>query len=125
MLERIKMNYNIKSILYKVSAILILVFTVAYSFQPSIAVWGMVVSVSLFSAITMTNPYPGKSIRGKRLFNFQLFACVLMVVATFFMYKGRNEWPVLLLISAIFLFYSSFVLEKEFEKEKRKDTKKQ
>lgn len=119
-----KMKYNIKSILYKASAIFILVFTVLYSFLPVIAVWGMVASVSLFSAITVTNPYPGKSVRGKRLFNFQVFACVLMVVATFLMYKERNEWPVLLLVSAIFLFYSSFVLEKELEKEKHKKTKK-
>lgn len=118
------MKYNIKSILYKASAILILVFTVLYSFQPMIAVWGMVASVSLFSAITVTNPYPGKSIRGKRLFNFQVFACVLMVVATYLMYKERNEWPVLLLVSAIFLLYSSFVLEKELEKENHEKTKK-
>ncbi len=119
------MKYNIKDILYKASAILILIFTVIYSFQPIIAVWGMVVGVSLFSAITVTNPYPGKSIRGKRLFNFQVFACVLMVVATFLMYKGRNEWPVLLLISAVFLFYSSIVLQKELEKEKGRSDAKQ
>jgi phosphatidylserine synthase len=118
------MKYNIKSLLYKASAILILVFTVVYSFQPTIAVWGMVVGVSMFSAITLTTPYPGKSIRGKRLFNFQVFACVLLVVATFLMYKQRNEWPVLLLISAIFLFYSSIVLQKELEKEQIGDDKK-
>lgn len=118
------MKYNIKSFLYKASAILILVFTVIYSFQPIIAVWGMVVGVSMFSAITLTTPYPGKSIRGKRLFNFQVFACVLLVVATFLMYKQRNEWPVLLLISAIFLFYSSIVLQKELEKEQIGDDKK-
>ena len=118
------MKYNIKSFLYKASAILILVFTVIYSFQPTIAVWGMVVGVSMFSAITLTTPYPGKSIRGKRLFNFQVFACVLLVVATFLMYKQRNEWPVLLLISAIFLFYSSIVLQKELEKEQIGDDKK-
>ncbi len=118
------MKYNIKSLLYKASAILILVFTVVYSFQPTIAVWGMVVGVSMFSAITFTTPYPGKSIRGKRLFNFQVFACVLLVVATFLMYKQRNEWPVLLLISAIFLFYSSIVLQKELEKEQIGDDKK-
>ena len=114
------MKNNIISTLYKASAALILVFTVLYSFQPIIAVWGMVASVSLFSAITVTNPYPGTSVRGKRLFNFQVFACVLMVVATFLMYKERNEWPVLMLVSAIFLLYSSFVLEKELDKENRK-----
>ncbi len=112
------MKYNIKNILYNASAILILIVTIVYSFQPTIAVWGMVVGVSMFSAITVTNPYPGKSVRGKRLFNFQVFACVLMVVAVFLMYKGRNEWPVLLLISAIFLFYSSIVMQKELDKEK-------
>lgn len=117
------MKHNIKSTLYKASALLILVFTVLYSFQPTIAVWGMVVSVSLFSTLTVTNPYPGKSVRGKRLFNFQVFACVLMVVATYLMYIKRNEWPILLLVSAIFLLYSSFVLEKELDKENHKETK--
>ena len=117
------MKYNIKSLLYKASALLILIFTVVYSFHPTIAVWGMVVGVSLFSAITLTTPYPGKSIRGKRLFNFQVFACVLLVVATYLMYIRRNEWPVLLLISAIFLFYSSIVLQKELEKESNNDKK--
>ncbi|MGV8962968.1 MAG: hypothetical protein ACOH2V_06275 [Candidatus Saccharimonadaceae bacterium] len=116
------MNYNIKSILYKVSALLILVFTVAYSFIPEVSVWGMVVSVSMFSAITLSSPYPGKSIRGKRLFNFQVIACLLMVVATFLMYKQRNEWPLLLLISAIFLLYSAYALQKTLDKEKREDS---
>lgn len=119
------MKNNIKSLLYKTSAIFILVFTVVYSFLPTVAVWGMVVGVSLFSAITLTTPYPGKSVRGKRLFNFQVFACVLLVVATFLMYKQLNQWPVLLLISAIFLFYSSVVLQKELEKEKESDGNKQ
>lgn len=115
------MKYNIKSVLYKASALFILIFTVVYSFYPAIAVWGMVVGVSMFSAITLTSPYPGKSIRGKRLFNFQVFACVLLVVATYLMYIRRNEWPVLLLISAIFLFYSSIILQKELEKESNND----
>ena len=119
------MKYNIKSFLYKASALLILIFIVLYSFQPTVAVWGMVVGVSLFSAITLTNPYPGKSVRGKRLFNFQVFACVLLMVATYLMYAGRNEWPILLLISAVFLFYSSIVLQKELDKEKGGDDKKQ
>ena len=117
------MKYNIKSIIYKAAALSILVFTVAFSFIPSVAVWGMVVSVSLFSAITLTNPYPGKSIRGKRLFSFQVIACLFMVVATFLMYKGRNEWPLLLLISAFLFFYSSIVLPKELEKEKSEENK--
>lgn len=119
------MEHNIKSIVYKISALLILVFAIAYSFIPQVSVWGMVVSVSLFSAITMSTPYPGKSIRGKRLFNFQVIACLLMVVATFLMFKEYNEWPLSFLISAILLLYSSFALPKELEKEKRKEKEKE
>ena len=111
------MKYNLKDIVYRASALLILVFTVSHSFIPEWSVWGMVGSVSLFSAITLSSPYPGKSLRGKRLFNFQVIACLLMVVATFLMYKERNEWPVLLLLSAIFFLYSAFALEKELKKE--------
>ncbi len=118
------MTHNIKSIVYKASALFILAFTIAYSFIPDIAVWGMVVSVSLFSAITMTTPYPGKSVRGKRLFNFQVLACMLMVVATYLMYIGRNEWPLILFISAILLLYSSIILQKVFENEQAEDSKK-
>lgn len=112
------MRYNIKDIIYKASAILILICTILYSFKPHVAVWGMVLGVSAFSAITLTSPYPGKSLRGKRLYNFQLLACVLMIVSTFLMYRERNEWPLLLLVAAIFLFYSAFMLSKEWEKEK-------
>lgn len=112
---------KLKNTLYKISALFILVFTAAYMYVPTISVWGMLVSVSLFSAITISNPYPGKSVRGKRLFNFQVFACVLMVVATYLMYIGRNEWPLLLLISALFLFYSNHVLQKILDEEKDKN----
>ena len=115
------MKHTLKNLLYKASALSLLICTVLYSFYPTIAVWGMVVGVSLFSAITLANPYPGKSIRGKRLFNFQVFACLLLIAVTLLMYKGRNEWPVLLLISAVFLLYSSVVLEKELGKEKNSD----
>lgn len=115
------MEHNIKNLVYKISGLFILAFAIAYSFIPQISVWGMVVSVSLFSAITMSTPYPGKSIRGKRLFNFQVIACLLMVVATFLMFKEYNQWPLSFLISAILLLYSSFALPKELEKENKKE----
>jgi phosphatidylserine synthase len=112
-----------KETIYQISGIVILISAVLYLFAPLVAPWIMAVSVLIFSGVTALSPYPGKSVRGKRLFNFQVFACVLMVVATFLMYKERNEWPLLLLISAIFLFYSSIVLQKELDKENNKDSK--
>lgn len=91
-----------------------------YLFLPVVAPWVMALSVSLFSVITVASPYPGKSIRGKRLFNMQLFACVLMIVATYLMFRQTPEWVLPMISGAVFLLYAAMVLPKELEKEKNK-----
>lgn len=106
-----------KDLVFKISGIIILVAALVYIFSPTIAPWIMALAVAIFSAIVATSPYPGKSIRGKRLFNFQILGCVFMVVATYLMFKQRNEWPLIMLIGAIFLLYASVVLPKELQKE--------
>ena len=86
-------------------------------FSPVIAPWIMSVSVLVFSLITMKNPYPGKSIRGKRLFNFQIFSCLLMIASTYLMFKHRNEWPLVMIIGALFMLYAVIAIPKELDKE--------
>lgn len=108
-----------KSVLYKISGVLILVSAIMYMFYPVIAPWIMAFSVALFSVITVTSPYPGKSIRGKRLFNLQILSCLLMIVASYLMFKNRSEWVLIMVAGAVFLLYSSFVLPRELEKENK------
>ncbi len=108
-----------KSVLYKISGVLILVSAILYMFYPVIAPWIMAFSVALFSVITVTSPYPGKSIRGKRLFNLQILSCLLMIVASYLMFKNRSEWVLIMVAGAVFLLYSSFVLPRELEKENK------
>lgn len=63
-----------KDILFRIAASGILFSALLYLFAPFVAPWIMALSVLIFSALTVTKPYPGKSIRGgKRLFNFQIF----------------------------------------------------
>jgi hypothetical protein len=112
--------YHVKDILFRISGILILLSAVLHLFAPVVAPWIMAFSVVVFSAVTLTNPYPGKSIRGKRLFNFQLFSCVLMIVATWLMFRERNEWVLAMIISAVFLLYAAVMIPRELEKEKNK-----
>lgn len=109
-----------KEIIYQVSGIVILLAAIAYLFIPAVAPWIMAAGVIFFTIITAMTPYPGKSIRGKRLFSFRVLACVLMAVATYFMFRQRNEWFLIMLVAAVFLLYSAFVLPRELEKEKRK-----
>ena len=108
-----------KDILYQISGVLILLSAVLYMLLPVVAAWIMAGSIIVFSIITVMNPYPGKSIRGKRLFNFQIFACVFMIAATYLMFVQRMEWVLAMVAGAILKLYSSVVIPKELEKEEK------
>lgn len=110
--------HQVKEVIFWISGILILAAAVLYLFVPSIAPWIMAVSVGAFAVVTVTSPYPGKSIRGKRLFNFQLFASIFMIVGTWLMFKSRNEWALAMIIGAVFLLYAAIMIPKELEKER-------
>ena len=77
----------------------------------------MALSVAVFSVTTVMTPTRKKHPR-KRLFNIQLFACVFMVVATYLMFKHRNEWVLAMVSAAVCMIYAAIVLPKELAKEK-------
>lgn len=112
--------FKYKEFIYKTSAVLILAAAVLYLFFPYIASWVMAVGVVVFSITTAMSPYPGDSVRGKRLHNFQLFSCMLMFVGVYFMFVNNNAWALAMLIAALFLIYSSLFIHNEYEKEQRK-----
>jgi len=112
---------DIKDILQRISGIFILLAALLYLFLPAVAPWILAPSVALFSVIMASRPYPGKSIRGKRLFNMQLFACMLMIVATYLMFRQKTEWVLAMICGSVFLFYAAMILPKELEKEKEQE----
>jgi phosphatidylserine synthase len=114
------MNLQTKNILYRVSAVLILVAAIVYYFLSDMAGYIMVAGVAGFTAVTFSSPYPGKSLRGKRLFNIQVFAVLLMVVSAYLMHEKMNQWVITLLLAALFTLYSSVLISKELEKEEKK-----
>lgn len=109
---------NLKDVIFKISAIIILLSAVAFSIVPKIALWTMIGGVCTFSIIIATSPYPGKSIRGKRLFGIQLVACASMFVSAYLMFQQKNEWVLTMLVAAILLLYTAFLIPKELSKEK-------
>lgn len=112
---------KLKGLLHQIFAILILLGTAGYYFKPEIAQYIVLVGVAGFGSITLTTRYPGKSIRGKRLFNMQVFAVILMIIATYLMFIEFKEWVLAMLIAAILILYSSFVLSAELNKEKKQE----
>lgn len=108
---------KMKDIIYRLSGLLILFSALLYLFEPLVAPWIMAVAVVIFTVLTLTTPYPGKSIRGKRLFNFQVIACLLLVIGTYLMYKQSNEWALFMIIGALLLLYSATMMPKILESE--------
>ena len=112
---------NTKNYLLQIAGVSILLSALLYLFTPDVAPWIMAIAVALFSIITVTTPYPGKSIRGKRLFNIQLFSCLFMITATYLMFRSRNEWVLMMVIGAVLQLYAAIVIPKELKNEKDKE----
>ncbi len=112
-----KQNSKLKNTIFQLSAILILIAAVAYYFYPGIAAYIMIAGAAGYTAITFTTPYPGKSFRGKRLFNMQVLACLLICVSAYLMFIDMNGWVVTLLIAAVFTLYSTIAMSMEYKKE--------
>ena len=112
-----KINPKIKHIVQQLSAILIVLAAVVHSFDTTVAKYAMIVGVAGFLATTFLTPYPGKSLRGKRMFNIQIFATLLMAVAAYLMYIDYKGWVVVLFIAALQTLYCGIMLPRIYKKE--------
>lgn len=106
-----------KSIIFQISAILILIGAFGYYFLPDIFKFVVLAGVAGYGAIVLTSRYPGTSIRGKRLYNMQVFAALLMVGATYMMFRNFKEWILLMAIAAILILYFAFAIPAALKKE--------
>lgn len=112
-----KISPQIKDTVFKLSAILILIAAVVHTFDTQIAKYAMIIGVAGFAITTFATPYPGKSIRGKRLFNIQILAVLLMAISAYLMYIDYKGWIVLLFIAALQTLYCAIVLPRVYKKE--------
>lgn len=113
-----------KKIIFPISLFLILAGVVVFSFYPQIAPYILSIGVAMYGAIVFTTPYPGKSMRGKRLFNMQIFSVLLMSAACYLMFIGYNTWVILLLIAALFMAYSVQMTANIWKKEQAENNEK-
>ncbi len=117
-------SVKLKDTVFKISALLILLAAVVYLFNPFVAACTMAVGVLGFGWGMFTSPYPGKSMRGKRLASIRAFGVIAMAVATYFMFEKMNEWVVAMLVGAILILYTAIILPHEYAREQREDEKK-
>ena len=114
MLRRIDaLMKKIRTILFVVSACLVLAGAALYLTQWTVAPYLFAVGAAGIAVNYLTTPVGDLDFRGRRLHRFNVMAGFLMVVASGFQFNGRKEWVICLFIAAILQLYTAFVSPKK------------
>lgn len=65
----------------------------------------------------LTARYEGNNFRLKRLHRMETFSSLLLVASSYFMFQARNEWILLLTVSAILQLYTAILIPRLTEKD--------
>lgn len=103
------MNQRVRSILFSIAYLLVLVGAILYLTQWEFAPYLFAMGAAGVTVSFLTLPTKEMELRERRLHRFHVIAGILMVCASGFMFKHRTEWILCLTISAIFQLYASFV----------------
>lgn len=103
------MNQQVRSCVFALSYIVLLLGAVLYVFQGWVAPYLFAVGAAGVTVCYMSVPVVGLDLRHKRLHRFNVISGILMICASGFMFKERSEWILLLTIAAIFQVYTAFV----------------
>ena len=104
---------KIRTILFVVSACLVLAGAALYLTQWTVAPYLFAVGAAGIAVNYLTTPVGDLDFRGRRLHRFNVMAGFLMVVASGFQFNGRKEWVICLFIAAICQLYTAFVSPKK------------
>ena len=104
---------KIRTILFVVSACLVLAGAALYLTQWTVAPYLFAVGAAGIAVNYLTTPVGDWDFRGRRLHRFNVMAGFLMVVASCFQFNGRKEWVICLFIAAILQLYTAFVSPKK------------
>lgn len=119
-LSFMKLNKKAINTVFQISALLILIAAILYQFDAQIASWAMLAGAIGYGVTTVMNRYRGNSLRGKRLFNIQLFSVILIAVSTYLMFARITGWVITLLIAAILTLYYVFAYSR-IDKQKKEE----
>ena len=103
------MNEKIRNFIFMFAGVFVLAGAMSYITKWVYAPYIFAVGAAGIAVCFMTAPYKNLDFRRRRLHRINVLSGVSMVAASVLMFKGRMEWVVLLLISALILLYTSFV----------------
>ncbi len=106
------MSRHILNILFYISAFAVLSASALYITQWSATPYIFAVGAAGMAITRLSNHYQGSNIRLKRLYRMETFSSLLIVAASYFMFKHQNEWFLLLFVAAILQLYTAILIPK-------------
>jgi len=117
------MTAKITNYLFIIASTILLISAALYiSDDPmvfKIMSYSYAISGATIAVIYLSNRYNGSNFRLKRLNIQQVIAALLLPASSYFMFKHRNEWFMLLLISVFLQMYIVIIKSVEEKKEKK------
>ncbi len=107
------MSQSFRSILFVIAALFLLAGTLLYITGWSGSPYLFAVGAAGLTICYLTVSDREMDIRKRRLLGYNRIAGLLMIAASFLMFKHRNEWILCLSISAILQLYVAFVFPKD------------
>jgi phosphatidylglycerophosphate synthase len=111
---------------FYICAILLLVSAALYitgdDLIPHVIIYyGYAVSSAGVAIAYLSNPYRGDNFRLKRLNIQQAIAAIMLPVSSYLMFQNKNEWFVVLFVSAILQLYVVLIKMREEKKDLKKE----
>jgi len=103
------MRHSIRDLVFAVSATFVLAGAISYITRWFYAPYIFAVGAAGITVGFMTTPYQDLSFRRRRLHRINVMAGCSLIASSVFMFRGKMEWVVFLLIAALLILYTSFV----------------
>lgn len=107
------MNDKVRTIIFQVSALLLLAGAGLYMIQPTIAPYLFAVGAAGLSICYFTLSTQKMDFRERRLHRYNIFAGLLCIFASGLMFNNQKEWVICLAIAAFLQIYTAFVTPKK------------
>lgn len=104
------MNSILSKYLFQLSAIALLVSLIVRLYYQEIGNYIFAFSSAGIAITRTSNRYEGTNFRLKRLYRMEMIAGFLLVGASYFMFRNRTEWILMVSIAAFLQLYAAIII---------------
>lgn len=106
------MNDKIQNFIFIFSASAVVIAAAIYPLHWFYTPYLFAIGAAGVAVARLSRRYKGDNLRLKRLYRMETLSGLLLVIASYFMFKERNEWLLALTIAAILQLYAAFMIPK-------------